>query len=268
MILVFAPDPSQQASLDALLQLQQDPGSPLFHQWVTPREFGDSFGVSDGDLNQLIQWLHGQGFQTEPVPPSRRALIFSGMAAQVQSAFHTQIHVYEVEGKQHYANATDPEIAEALAEVVLGVGPLHDFPPRAQYHRVQQPLPDLTSSDGSAHALAPADLAAIYNVSPLCWYGIDGRGQSIAIVGRTNIDISNVRKFRQTFGLPANDPIVTVNGDDPGIVSDEEAGEAYLDVEWVARLPPILRSSSLSPVLPTESSSRQIMLFRIILRRF
>src|SRR5215831_4309998 len=124
MILVLGPDASQQTSLDALLQSQQDFASPLFHHWLTPQEFGTSFGVSDADLFQVLQWLQGHGFQTEPVPASRRAIIFSGMAAQVQLAFHTEIHVYEIDGKRHYANAIDPEIPEALAEVVLGIGPL------------------------------------------------------------------------------------------------------------------------------------------------
>jgi subtilase family serine protease len=99
-------------------------------------------------------------------------------------------------------------------------------------------VPELTSSDGSAHALAPPDLAAIYDLNPLYSHGIDGSGQSIAIVGRINIDLSNVRKLRQAFGLPANDPTIEVNGDDPGIVSDDEAGEAYLDVEWAGAVAP------------------------------
>jgi subtilase family serine protease len=238
MILVLASDPSQHASLDALLQSQQDPKSPLFHHWLTPQEFGNSFGVSDSDFDQVRQWLQGYGFQTEPVSPGRRAIIFSGTASQVESAFHTEIHAYEVRGKRHYANAVDPAIPEALAEVVVGVGPLHDFSPTAHYHLVQNSVPELTSSDGSAHALTPADLAAIYDLNPLYSHGIDGSGQSIAIVGRTNIDLSNVRKFRQAFGLPANDPTIEVNGDDPGIVSDDEAGEAYLDVEWAGAVAP------------------------------
>jgi subtilase family serine protease len=138
----------------------------------------------------------------------------------------------------HYANAIDPEIPEALAEVVLGVGPLHDFSATPQHHRIQRTAPDLNSSDGSAHALAPADLAAIYDMNPLYSHGIDGRGQTVAIVARSNIDVSNVRLFRQVFGLPANDPVVVVNGNDPGIGSDDDAGEAYLDVEWAGAVAP------------------------------
>ena len=65
MILVLAPDASQRASLDALFQSLQDPKSPLFRHWLTPQEFGNSFGVSDSDLDKVLQWLHGS---KRPIP--------------------------------------------------------------------------------------------------------------------------------------------------------------------------------------------------------
>jgi subtilase family serine protease len=72
----------------------------------------------------------------------------------------------------------------------------------------------------------------IYNVTPLYQQLTDGSGQSIAIVGRTNIHLPDVRTFRSTFGLPPRDPQVTLNGPNPGIVSQDEEVEAALDVEW------------------------------------
>ena len=52
---------------------------------------------------------------------------FSGTAAQVQEAFHTPIQKYVVKGEAHWANASDPEIPDALAPVVAGVNSLHNF---------------------------------------------------------------------------------------------------------------------------------------------
>src|SRR5947207_8963075 len=39
------------------------------------------------------------------------------------------------------------------------------------------------------------------------------------------------------FGLPANDPVIILNGADPGLVSGDE-GEADLDVEWSGAVAP------------------------------
>jgi len=54
------------------------------------------------------------------VPEGRRSIVFSGTAAQVTSAFRTEIHEYFTGGEIHRANEEDPEIPEALAGVWPG----------------------------------------------------------------------------------------------------------------------------------------------------
>jgi pseudomonalisin len=227
MILVLDPDAAQQRALDEFLTAQQNPESPQYHQWLTPEEFGNRFGVSQADSDQVVAWLEQHGLQIESVSAGRREIIFSGTAGQVASAFHTEIHTYVVDGETHYANASDPEIPLALAPVVGGVVSLHDFHGKPLHHSAR---PLYTS--GGAHYLAPADFAAIYNVAGAYANGIDGAGQSIAVVGRTNINLSDVQAFRSMFGLPAKQPTVVLNGPDPGIVSRDEEMEAALDVQW------------------------------------
>ncbi|MBV8732292.1 MAG: peptidase S53, partial [Acidobacteriia bacterium] len=121
------PDESQQQALEALLAAQQDPDSPYYQQWLTPEEFGARFGISDNDLRTVVSWLEGKGFAVEPVPTGRRVVVFSGTAGQVESAFHTEMHTYQVNGRLHHANATDLEIPAALAPVTNGLVSLHDF---------------------------------------------------------------------------------------------------------------------------------------------
>lgn len=234
MILVLQPDAGQRQELEDLIAAQNDPESPEYRRWLTPESFGERFGISQNDVDQIVTWLESAGFEVEPVPPSRRTIVFSGTAAMVEAAFQTKIHLYSVQGSRHYANASPPRIPRALADVVEGIASLHDFrttPMHVGLSAAQIPSPDWTASNGS-HLLAPGDFATIYNLSPLFANATDGTGQSIAIIGRTNINISDVQRFRSTFGLPANDPTVILNGRDPGIVSEDEQGEAVLDVEW------------------------------------
>ena len=137
MVLVLAPDADQQEALDELIASQQDPESPEYHQWLTPETFGSRFGVSEMDIDQIVDWLKMHGFEVEPISPARRSIIFSGPAAAVASAFHTQIHSYNVNGARHYANATTPEIPEAFAAVVQGVASLHNFPLHAMHTAIE-----------------------------------------------------------------------------------------------------------------------------------
>ncbi len=229
MILVLTSDAAQQRELDTLLESQHDPSSPQYRQWLTPEEFGTWFGASQRDLAEVQSWLEGRGFTVDEAPAGRRSIVFSGTASQVESAFHTELRHYRVNGIRHLANASDLEIPQALAGLVAGISTLHDFG-RQPLHS-ERITPEMNSSSGY-HYLAPADFSVIYNVNPLYQSGIDGTGQTIAVVGRTNINVADVTKFRSMMGLPANDPVIVVNGPDPGIYNQNEATEALLDTEW------------------------------------
>jgi pseudomonalisin len=230
MLLTLLPDAAQQDTLNQLLDAQHNSESPYYHQWLTPEQYRDRFGVSDADAAQVVGWLLDHGMEVEEVTAGRRSIIFSGAAAQVESAFHTQIHAYKIGNELHHANATDPEIPAALVQVVGGVVSLHDFHSEPMHGLVQKPSPEFTS--GGSYYLAPADFATIYDLVPLYQQSINGNGQSVAIVARSNIKIADVRQFRTFFGLPANDPQIIVNGADPGIWNSNEETEADLDVEW------------------------------------
>lgn len=230
MILVLKPDAAQQAALEQLVGAQHDPASPYYHRWLTPEEYGERFGVSENDLEQIVEWLGSHGLESVEIGPGRNSIVFSGAAAQVEEAFHTQIHAYQVNGELHHGNASDPEIPDTLSEVVAGIVSLHDFRSEPMHTALQTPVTEFSA--GSTHYMGPADFATIYDVAPLYQQGVDGTGQSIAIVGRSNIKIADVRQFRSAFGLPANDPQIIVNGVNPGVLASGEESEAVLDVEW------------------------------------
>jgi pseudomonalisin len=230
MLLTLLPDAAQQDALNQLLDAQHNPESPYYHQWLTPEQYAERFGISDADVAQVVGWLQDHGMEVEEVTAGRRSIVFSGGAAQVESAFHTRIHAYKIGNEVHHANANDPEIPAALIQVVGGVVSLHDFHSEPMHASARKASPAFSS--GGSYYLAPADFATIYNLAPLYQESINGNGQSVAIVARSNIKIADVRQFRTFFGLPANDPQVIVNGADPGIWNSNEETEADLDVEW------------------------------------
>jgi pseudomonalisin len=230
MILLLSPRPSAKAELESLLADLQNPKSPNFHQFLTPQEFGLRFGPTDQDVADAANWLKSFGFRIEEIGNGKLWINFSGNVQQVERAFQTNIRQYEVNGEIHHANATDPSIPRALSGLVQGVVSLHDFPLHHDSNVVQLPV-NVTNADGS-HNLAPGDFAIIYNLTPLYNAGIDGTGQTIAIVGRTDIVLGDVQFFRSTFGLPAKDPVFIHNGNAPGDLKGNEELEADLDVEW------------------------------------
>jgi pseudomonalisin len=224
--------PGAQPRLDALLAEQQDPASPRFHRWLTPAEFGEEFGLADADLRRVAGWLTAQGFTIDEVAKGRGWIDISGTARQVEQAFRTQMHDYLIDGTLRHANAVAPSVPRTLAGLVAGIVSLHDVPlPSVGYRR-------RAAGTGGARPLAPADLATIYDLLPLYAAGIDGAGQSVAIVGRTDIELADVQAFRAWFGLTPNDPVFVHNGPDPGIINAFDEGESDLDVEWAGATAP------------------------------
>jgi hypothetical protein len=251
MLLVLKRSAAQEAALRRLLDEQQDQASPNYHKWLTPETFGEQFGPTDIDMQTITSWLQSRGFQVGSTK-GRTVLEFSGTAGQVQEAFHTSIHKYLVNGEQNWANASDPMIPTALTPAVAGIASLNNFPRKAmnvsggrftrdkKTGRIHSAQPQITFPGGCvennldngscAYGLTPYDFATIYNVLPLWNAGIDGTGVTIAIVGETDIQLSDVEAFRSFFGLPVNDPTFILNGPDPGIQGDES--EADIDVQW------------------------------------
>jgi subtilase family serine protease len=246
MILQLKRPPEQEEAIQQFIQSQQDPSSPNYHRWLIAEEMGTNFGPAQEDLDTVTGWLTSHGFTVNSVHPTGMTIDFSGTAGQVRTAFHTEIHNLNVNGVAHIGNMSDPMIAEALAPVVEGVVSLHDFMP----HAYSKPRANYTfsSSSGKQYAVVPADLATIYNMTPVFSKGFTGSGQTIAVVEDSDMYSSaDWTTFRKTFGLSTaypNGTLTTVhpagtgsnNCTDPGVNSDDI--ETELDAEWASAAAP------------------------------
>jgi hypothetical protein len=245
MLLVLKRSPEQEHALAGLLDQMQDQSSPNYHQWMVPEQFGQQFGAADSDIQAVTAWLASHGFQVTEVSQGKTVIEFSGTAGQVQSAFHTSIHKYLVDGEEHWANASDPQIPTALTPVVAGVATLHNFFKKPMLHMAANPIamtrppfavPD-SSFPNNDHALSPGDFATIYNIKPLYQAGINGAGSSIAVVARTEINSYDVFSFQNIFGISGTVQYVA-NGPSPGNLGGGEEAEAVLDTTWSSSIAP------------------------------
>ena len=234
--LFFRPSDIQQADLDQLLAEQQNPSSANFHRWLTPEAFADRFGLNNSDISRVSAWLAGQGLEVKTVARGHNWISFNGRADAIGRALHTSIHRYRVEGVEHYANATEASVPEALEEITAGFMGLDDFHPQPAL-RSFRPLPEPEyNSTNNRHFLAPQDFSTIYNVTPLAQAGYDGAAQGIVVVGQSAVTLSDIRTFRSRFGLPANDPHLLTYANDPGFNGAQVEGN--LDIEWAGALAP------------------------------
>lgn len=258
ILLILQRSAAQQQALTQYLADVQNPSAAVYHKWLTPAEYGVQFGISDDDLQSVQSWLQGHGFRIEKVPQARNVIEFSGSFGQIQSAFHTAIHTFAVNGENHFANLSDPQIPAALAPVIAGVGPLNDFHPRANYalgpsghynaatHTLEPDLTLQTPSGALVLFVDPADAATIYdtpnknlNANYASGRTYDGSGVNIGIAGDSDVNQTDVGNYRAAFlnqTATTNIPSVVVDGNDPGYNGDEI--EALLDNEVAGGVAP------------------------------
>jgi hypothetical protein len=249
LMLVLKRSSAKQTALNQFLADSHNPQSASFHRWITPEQFGSKFGPSKSDLRAASTWLQSHGLTVAKVHKGGSAIEFTGTVGQINEAFHTSIHAYKVNGEIHHANATDPQIPAALANLVAGVTQLNDFNARpmnrvrgkVQYStqtHVAHPQWTVPASGSTPtyYLLTPEDFAVQYDAKPAYTAGITGTGATIGILSDSNIDISVVNHYRSIFGLPVNPPQVVIDGSDPGV--NDNATEAYLDVENAGAVAP------------------------------
>lgn len=254
----FRRTPAQQADLQSLLAAQQNPKSQLYHQWLTPEQFAARFGLPEVELKLVESWLFRQGFNIDSVARGKTMLRFSGTAAQINTAFATELHAYEIPNragiKTHFAPAIVPSIPDEIAGYVEFVSNLDDFRPEPHFHlgAGSRPRPEFSGYDQTIF-FSPADVALQYDLQPAFAAGLDGAGQSIAVVGQSQITLGDIESFQTAAGLPVKDPnLVLIPNTGVPIHSPGDETESDLDLEWTGA---IARGATLTLVYAGSASN-------------
>jgi Pro-kumamolisin, activation domain/Subtilase family len=242
MSLLFRMSPRQKALQERELAAVKDPVSPRYHQWLTPEQYAAQFGASPADIARAATWLTSRGLSVHG--PSRTAtrIGFSGTIAQVEQAFHTEMHRYRVDGEDHFAMSVAPSVPTDLAESVVGLRGLHDFRAKAAWRREQPqyalPITEPDGGPGTYISLSPADFARIYDVNALYAAHITGAGQTIAVAEQSDFNDADIAAFRTTFGLPTRPPLRVLVPNTGSASVNDNLEEAELNIEWAGAVAP------------------------------
>ena len=233
---------AQQSGLNQLLAAQQNPASPQYHKWLTPEAFASRFGASPNDLATIGQWLESHGFHIKAVARGGTFIRFDARASQVQDAFKTQIHQFTVNGVKHYANVSEPSLPANLAPLVLAIGGMDDFGPSPNHVEMASAAgkPSAHFLANAHNALAPGDLYTIYDTAGLQTAGASGAGQTIVVLGASDVTLADLVGYRTAFTLgTASIPLQVIHPDlAPGTGNSVLATEATMQLELVSAVAP------------------------------
>jgi subtilase family serine protease len=110
-----------QAAAEAQAAAVSDPDSPTYGKYLTPAQVRDAYAPTAAEVGQVSSWLSSQGLTVGYVPTNRAYVSATGSAAQVETAFATQLDEYQVRGTEVRAPSTDPSLPTSLSTVVEGV---------------------------------------------------------------------------------------------------------------------------------------------------
>ncbi|WP_266158715.1 S53 family peptidase, partial [Dyella silvatica] len=270
VLIVLKRSPEREAALEKYMATLTDRTSPNYHGWLSAKEYGEYFGSAQKDIDTVSAWLSSQGLKVNFVQPSRMVIDVTGTVGQIGRAFHTPIHYFKVDDKLHVANTSEPQIPAALASAVKGIASLNDFPAKPMHtdpHAVKfDNKQGMWVMDHAAGAkiqadtgtgihsnftvttnqqmflVGPQDFATVYNVKPLRQGAtpITGAGQTITLVGASDMMPADWLSFRKQFGLSQYGGSLTIN--QPGGCADPgfngAVDESAIDVQWASAMAP------------------------------
>jgi pseudomonalisin len=246
ILVLLSRDAAAESAFTQLVANQQNPMSPLYHQWLTPQQVGDLYGPTANDLTAVTSWLASQGLTVESTSPNGLIIRASGSMAAVGGAFHTSFRMFTDNGRQRLSAFSEPFIPAALGPVIRSVHGLTQtqYEPQSRFSLHTWPAAGIRPQvdlGGGSYAVLPNDFSVIYDIASIYATGNQGatigsKAQHIAIIGKSRIVASDIANYEALAGLPTVQPNVVLAGTDPGVATGSNVGyasEATLDVDRV-----------------------------------
>ncbi len=119
--LVFALKPPHLEEEEQFLNQLQDRDSPLFHKYMSEKEWNERFAPSPQDEQAVAAWAQSQGLTITQRYANRLLVDVEAPVATIEKALDVSINRYQIGSASYFSNDRDPSIPEALANAVHAV---------------------------------------------------------------------------------------------------------------------------------------------------
>ncbi|HZW95524.1 MAG TPA: S53 family peptidase [Candidatus Eremiobacteraceae bacterium] len=235
-----------EADLDELLEQLYDPQSPSFRHYLSVQDFTSRFAPTESDYSAVLGFAENNGLAVIDTAANRMVVDIEGPAANIESAFHLSMNVYQHPTEARIFYAPDREPTPDLDVPLLHISGLDNFTlPRAKNVRSSpdntqaQDVNKTTGSGPGGQFIASDMRAAYYGSGPL-----NGTGQSVGLFEYAGYEISDVNLYfknvKQTLKVPVKG--VSLNGvslNCPPSSCDDS--EQVLDIEMAISMAPGLK---------------------------
>src|SRR6266581_1339595 len=232
---------NNQDQLDSLLRDLYNPGSPRYHQFLTPAEFAAAFSPTRDQQQQVVDYLTSLGLQVTSVSPNGLIIHARATVSQAEKSFKVNINSYSLGSRKFFANDRAPTIPSSLVSSIVSIqGMDNSVVMRPRYlsdsqNTARQLSPHKQNSSPTGYG--PSDLAGAYDANPLKNANIKGSNQTVAIFELDGYNPSDITHYLSQYGL-GSPSITTVKVDGFNGSAGSGAIEDELDIEVVAAMAP------------------------------
>jgi kumamolisin len=194
---------------------------------LSAEQIGARFGISDGMLARLRRRLATAGVTVTEAFRQRTELLVSATAATVRRFLRAPIGEYaQSDGRHYHRPLGTPVIPPSIRPAVVAATGLNT-----------KPVP--VYADIPEGGLAVADLTNLYDVAPLIQEGLDGSGQTVAVLSQDTFQSSDIGAFDREHGISGSPPIERVGVEGAVSYQGGAAGtEVDTDLEIIRELAP------------------------------
>ncbi len=180
--------------LKDLLHNLYTPGNSEYHKFISQDQYRASYAPSGDTVNRVRQYLEDHGLRIDPLPSNNAFISLHTTVYEAEQVFSTTINHYSYRGIPSYSNDSAITVASSIAGLITGVTGLNNFP---RIHSFAK------QSAGSLRSpYTPQQLQSAYGVDQLLASGINGNGQTIAVIdvcdqasAESDLNIFSLRYF-------------------------------------------------------------------------
>ncbi|MGD0890959.1 MAG: IPT/TIG domain-containing protein [Terracidiphilus sp.] len=191
--------PSDQQGLSAFLKDLEDPSSPNYHAPLQPSDVTARFGPTQDTYDKVLDYFTQQGFKLVIGSNNRRTITVRGTRAQAEKALSVAIDDYRLGARNFYAIAGNPSLPVEIAPQIVGISGLSNL---AHWQPYNSPSPAQPVSIATAYQgnVTPAGTTNSGGLPP----GLDGAGQTVAIITFYDFDLEDIKSWLKLADLPAS----------------------------------------------------------------
>jgi kumamolisin len=202
---------TNEAELQSLLQQIYDPASPNYQDYFTVEEFTARFGPSQPDYDALVNFAQNHGLTVVGTSLNRMNLDVTGTVANIESALHVTMGVYQHPTENRTFFAPDREPTTDLSIPLWTVSGLDNYsiPQPLLTRRPASVTSNATTGSCPSKSFCGSDMRAAY-------YGgttLTGAGQSLGLLEYYGTDLADLTTYYTNAGQTNTVPITLKSTD-------------------------------------------------------